>query len=227
MSTTAPTGTLPHVAVIGSGRMGEALTRVLATSPYELAWAGRDPARLQHRTDELGLHHVQVRSIGEAITGSDIIILALWHHHALELAADHAHLLTGKVLVDIANPFTDDFSDFTTPETTSAAEELARTVPTAAVVGALKNTFWVVLEDPQFPEGTSDILVTADDEHAKELVINLFGGLPFRALDAGPLRNSRTIERMTLLSREIAIRYDHYPRATWRLLGQPAVETLR
>lgn len=76
----------------------------------------------------------------------------------------------------------------------------------------------------RFREGDSDVLVTADDQRAKELVLGLFDGLPFRALDAGPLPNSRTIERMTLLSREIAIRYGHYPRVTWRLLGREAVE---
>jgi 8-hydroxy-5-deazaflavin:NADPH oxidoreductase len=34
------------------------------------------------------------------------------------------------------------------------------------------------------------------------------------------LRNNRVIERMTLLSREIAVRYGHYPRVRYRLLGQ-------
>lgn len=145
---------------------------------------------------------------------------ALWHQHALEFVSEHQRRLQGKIIVDIANPFTEDFTDFTLPETTSAAEELAEAVPGAAVVGALKNTFWVVFDDPQFPEGESDILVTGDDQHAKERVMSVFSDLPFRALDAGRLRNNRTIERMTLLSREIAIRYDHYPRTTWRLLGQ-------
>ena len=125
-------------------------------------------------------------------------------------------------LVDIANPFTEDFTDFTLDETTSAAEVLAATVPGARVVGALKNTFWVVLQDPEFPEGESDILVTGDDPDAKALVMGVLHPLPFRVLDAGPLRNSRTIERMTLLSREIALTYGHYPRTTWRLLGQDA-----
>ncbi|ERK70650.1 NADPH-dependent F420 reductase [Leifsonia aquatica] len=210
----------PRLAVIGSGRMGDALVRLLAAHGGEVVWAGRAPERLQRTIDELGLVRVRPLGVREAIDVSDVIVLALWHQHALEFVSEHQRRLQGKIIVDIANPFTEDFTDFTLPETTSAAEELAEAVPGAAVVGALKNTFWVVFDDPQFPEGESDILVTGDDQHAKERVMSVFSDLPFRVLDAGRLRNNRTIERMTLLSREIAIRYDHYPRTTWRLLGQ-------
>jgi predicted dinucleotide-binding enzyme len=210
----------PRLAVIGSGRMGEALVRILATHGGKVVWAGRDPERLQRTIDELGLLGVRPLGVRDAIDVSDVIVLALWHQHALDFVSEHRRLLQGKIIVDIANPFTEDFTDFTLPETTSAAEELAEAVPGAAVVGALKNTFWVVFDDPHFPEGESDILVTGDDQHAKERVMSVFSNLPFRVLDAGRLRNNRTIERMTLLSREIAIRYDHYPRTTWRLLGQ-------
>ncbi|MEU6582419.1 hypothetical protein [Nocardia sp. NPDC046763] len=103
---------------------------------------------------------------------------------------------------------------------TSAAKRLAEVIPTAHVVGAFKNIFWVVFDQPQFPEGVSDLLVTGDDDTAKTTVMRLLGPLPFRVLDGGALRNNRVIGRMTLLSREIAVRYDHYPRVAYRLLGQ-------
>jgi predicted dinucleotide-binding enzyme len=50
-------------------------------------------------------------------------------------------------------------------------------------------------------------------------VLDLLAPLPFRTLDAGRLANNRTIERMTLLGRELAVRAGHYPRLAWRLLG--------
>ncbi len=209
-----------RIAVIGSGRMGDALVRVLAPHHPDVLWAGRDPVRLATRVTELGHEHVTAVDHAAAVAAADLLVLALWHRHALEFVRAHTAGLDGKVVVDVANPFTDDFAGFTLPETTSAAEELAAAVPGARVVGALKNTFWVVLDHPRFPEGESDVLVTGDDAAAKAAVIALFAALPFRALDAGPLANSRTVERMTLLSREIAVRYGHYPRTTWRLLGQ-------
>ena len=60
--------------------------------------------------------------------------------------------LTGKLLIDISNPFNADYSDFVTPWDTSAAEELQRRFPQARVVGAFKNVFWEVFDHPQFGE---------------------------------------------------------------------------
>jgi predicted dinucleotide-binding enzyme len=212
-------GTAPRVAVIGSGRMGRGLVRRLAPHHHPLLWGSREPHRLAETAGELGIaglvepvHHGQALQAG-------IVILALWHSDAVAFARRHADALTGRIVVDIANPFTADFESFTLPETTSAAEVLAQEVPGAYVVGAFKNTFWVVLDDPTFPEGSSDVLVTGDDADAKRTVLELLAPLPFRMLDAGRLANNRTIERMTLLGRELAVRHGHYPRTSWRLLG--------
>jgi predicted dinucleotide-binding enzyme len=202
--------------------MGDALVRRLAPHHPQLIWSGRDPEALAQRATAMGHPQITAADHRTGVASAEVIILAMWHHHALDFVELHSAALERKVLVDIANPFTEDFTDFTLDETTSAAEVLAATVPGARVVGALKNTFWVVLQDPEFPEGESDILVTGDDPDAKALVMGVLHPLPFRVLDAGPLRNSRTIERMTLLSREIALTYGHYPRTTWRLLGQDA-----
>jgi hypothetical protein len=45
--------------------------------------------------------------------------------------------------------------------------------------------------------------------------------MSFRFLDAGRLRNARTIERMTLLSGEFGQRLGYFPRMNYRLLGEP------
>lgn len=209
-----------RICVVGSGRMGTGLVRVLAQAYDGVLWAGRDPAKIASKIGELGLGgRVQAVSHSQGLA-ADVIFLALWHQDTAGFVALHGDLLAGKVVVHMGNPFTADFSDFTTAWDSSAAEEFARLVPAARVVGAFKNTFWVVFEQPQFPEGLSDCLVTGDDQAAKAAVINLLQPLAFRVLDAGPLQANRTIERMTLLSRELARRYGHYPRATWRLLGQ-------
>jgi 8-hydroxy-5-deazaflavin:NADPH oxidoreductase len=221
MSTPAPS----RVAVIGSGRMGRGLMRLLTPHWPGLLWGSRDPQRLVGTIGELGLAG-QVEPVDHARAAqAEIVVLALWHHDAVAFARAHAGALAGRVVVDIANPFTEDFTGFTVPETTSAAEVLAQAAPGAHVVGAFKNTFWVVFDDPVFPEGPSDVLVAGDDPAAKRQVLELLAPLPFRALDAGGLANNRTIERMTLLGRELAVRHGHYPRISWRLLGAAADPT--
>ncbi|SEM05966.1 hypothetical protein SAMN04515665_12827 [Blastococcus sp. DSM 46786] len=212
-------GAARSVAVVGSGRMGSGLVSLLAPHT-DVVWASRDPARLAQRLDALEMGgRVRPEAEPEALE-ADVVVLALWHDDAVAFATRHARRLAGTVVVDIANPFTPDFLGFSLPETTSAAERLAAAAPAAHVVGAFKNTFWVVLEEPTiFPEGPSDVLVTGDDAASKELVLATLAPLPFRFLDAGPLANSRTVERMTLLGRELAQRTGSYPRTGWRLLG--------
>jgi predicted dinucleotide-binding enzyme len=186
-----------------------------------ILWASRDRRRAADAVRNIGLtDRVTPAGHEEAVTGADIVFLAIWHHDELEFVQRYRAQLAGKTIVQLANPFTPDFTDFTTAPDTSAAELLAEAIPQAHIVGAFKNIFWVVFDEPQFPEGQSDLFVTGDSEAAKAAVIDVLTPLPFRVLDGGALRNNRTIERMTLLAREIAIRYDHYPRVAYRLLGQ-------
>ncbi|MEU5095624.1 NAD(P)-binding domain-containing protein [Streptomyces sp. NPDC020996] len=93
--TTTDTGTVPAstpvTAVIGSGRMGDALVRLLAPHRRGLIWSGRDPQRLTARVAELG--HTGVVDTADhttAVHRADLLVLALWHRHALDFVRTHA-----------------------------------------------------------------------------------------------------------------------------------------
>ncbi len=122
-------------------------------------------------------------------------------------------------MVDISNPFNEDYSDYITPWDSSGAEELAKRFPEARIVGAFKNVFWAVFDDPHFEDGPSDVLVVGDDPLAKAELLDLTEGTPFRYLDAGPLINARTVERLTLMTGALGREIGSYPRMNWRLLG--------
>ncbi|SHH01564.1 NADPH-dependent F420 reductase [Streptoalloteichus hindustanus] len=208
-----------RVAVLGSGRMGDALVAELAPH-HTVLWGSRDPERIAARAAELGATPVD----HEAALAADIVFLALWHRDEVPFVSRHRAALAGKIVVSMANPYNADYTGFTTSPDTSAAEVLAAAVPEATVVGAFKNTFWGVFERPEFPEGLSDVLVTGDDQDAKDRVMAALAPMPFRFLDAGPLDRNRTVERMTLLARELSTRYGHHPHVSWRLLGQATPE---
>jgi predicted dinucleotide-binding enzyme len=138
-----------------------------------------------------------------------------------DLLDRHCRRLAGKLLIDISNPFNEDYSDFLTPWDTSGAEELQRQFPQARVVGAFKNVFSEVFDHPQFGESLSDVLITGDDAQAKARFLELAHGTPFRYLDAGPLIHSRTVERLTFITSRLGRQLNSYPRMNWRLLTQP------
>jgi predicted dinucleotide-binding enzyme len=129
--------------------------------------------------------------------------------------------LSGKIFIDITNPFNDDYSDFILPWDTSGAEELQRQFPETRIVGAFKNVWWEVFDAPTFDGAVSDVFVVGDDQAAKQAFIDIAEPMPFRFVDAGRLANARVVERMTLLSGELGQRYGYFPRMNYRFVGEP------
>lgn len=207
------------VSVIGTGRMGRGLVKTLSTIIPGLNWGSRSIDHVQQLIEEIEIKGVKGVSMDDALR-ADIIIHTLWFRDLVPFVQKRAQQLSGKILVDIVNPFTEDFSDFTTEWGTSAAEEIQKILPSTKVVGAFKNAFFKIFENPEHQGLMSDIYVTSDHDEAKKTVIELLQGIPFRIMDAGKLMNNRTIERMTLFERELAIRYGHYPYVSFRLFGQ-------
>jgi 8-hydroxy-5-deazaflavin:NADPH oxidoreductase len=204
--------------IIGTGRMGSAIAKVLAAAyPGNIGWYSRDTERAGKLIEEWNIDAKAVSE--EEAFSSDIIIHTLWYHDVLLWADRNRERLAGKILIDIVNPFNEDFSDFVLDYGTSAAEEIQKLLPATHVAGAFKNTYWVVFDQPDFGGIRSDIYVTADNDAVRSKVIDLLRPLPFRTFDAGRLRNNRTIERMTLLEKELAQKAGNHPRVSFHLWG--------
>lgn len=204
--------------VIGTGRMGSAIVNVLAKAyPGEIGLYSRNVKKGENLVKESGIN-VRVLTEDEQFN-ADIVIHTLWYKDALQWVQQNKEKLTGKILVDITNPFNENFDDFITPYDTSSAEEIQKLIPGTRVAGAFKNTYWVVFDNPEYGGIKSDIYVTADDDASRNTIIELLKPLPFRVFDAGRLANNRTIERMTLLEREIARKIGNHPRVSMHLWG--------
>jgi len=206
------------VSLIGTGRMGKGLIKIISPIISELSWASRNVEVVKEIILEDNLVNVFPVSYEEALN-ADLIIPALWYKDLIPLAKTNEEKLAGKILIDITNPFTEDFTDFTLEWGQSAAEELQKVIPNTKIVGAFKNTYFQVFNEPVFEGLTSDIYVTSDDEASKEIVMDFLKPIPFRLIDGGNLKNNRTIERMTLFEREIGLRYGNYPYISNRIFG--------
>ena len=204
--------------VIGTGRMGKAILSLLAKIyPGQIGMHSRDIERAKTLIREL---HIDAKTVeAEEAFNAPIIIHTLWYNDVLPWVERHQEQLKGKILVDITNPFNETYDDFVTGYDTSSAEEIQKLIPGTKVAGAFKNTYWVVFDNPEYGGIMSDVYVTADDDDARAAVIQLLQGIPFRVFDAGKLKNNRTIERMTLLSRELAIKAGNHPRVSYHLWG--------
>lgn len=211
---------LPDIGILGTGRMGVRLALMFAKAGRSVTLGSRDRARAKRISDTLGHKGITAGTYAEAVRAPAVLPASFIRDGLFALLEDYRADLDGKLLVDITNPFNDTYTDFITPWDTSAAEELQKRFPRARVVGAFKNVWWEVFDQPMFDGKTSDVLVVSDDDVARREFLELAEGTPFRYLHAGSLKNSRVVERMTLFSGELGTRYGYFPRMNWRLLGE-------
>src|SRR4030095_8428985 len=128
----------------------------------------------------------------------------------------------GKLWIDITNPFNGRYDDFVLAWALSGAEEIQKRFPRARVVGAFKNVWWEVFDQPKFDSGVvSDVYVVSDHASARREFHELVDDSRFRVIDGGRLYNARFVERMTLFAAELGQRQGYFPRMNWRLLGEP------
>lgn len=217
---------LPDLGVLGTGRMGSRLAAMFARTGRKVVLGSRDPNRAAALAEALQLPTLRAGSYEDACSAPAVLPAVFMRDGLLPLLEQHARKLAGKLLIDISNPFNDDYSDFVTPWDSSGAEELQRNFPQVRLVGAFKNVFWEVFDEPQFGETISDVLVTGDDAEAKAEFMCLVAGTPFRYLDAGSLLNSRTVERLTFITGHLGRQLNSYPRMNWRLLTQAPAASL-
>jgi predicted dinucleotide-binding enzyme len=211
----------PELGVLGTGRMGSRLAAMFARAGRRVLLGSRDSDRAAALVKALDIPTLRAGCNSEALSAPAVIPAVFVRDGLFDLLDRHCRQLRGKLLIDISNPFNADYSDFVTSWDTSAAEELQRRFPQARLVGAYKNVFWEVFDHPQFGESISDVLVTGDNPGAKAEFMQLAAETPFRYLDAGPLIQSRTVERLTFITSSLGRQLHSYPRMNWRLLTQP------
>lgn len=153
-------------------------------------------------------------SLQSAAGEAEMIVLAVGFRDAAATVRSVQDALTGKIIVDITNPF-----GAVPPGETSGIEENSKAAPAARWVAAYKTTFWKTLDQPVFAGGIKrDVLVCSDDLAAKRTVMQLIEETGFRAVDCGRLENSRTLDLMVPLMIELDQRYCGDALSSWKYI---------
>ena len=180
------------IAIIGTGKMGVGIARLLANKGVKVALGSRDPAKAAKLAAELGAG-AEGGGIAAATKLADVVILAVPFAAAAETISE-AGGFAGKVLVDISNPITPDYRALTIGHTTSAAEEIQKLAPQAKVVKAFNTIFAQLLPAEARNGRTVQVFVAGDDAVAKKAVSDIVTKGDFEPIESGPLSNARYLE---------------------------------
>ncbi len=184
------------IAIIGIGNMGNGLAKRLA-GKVDLIVASRDEAKSAASATALG-NDVKSTGIGKAIAAADIVVLALPYASCLELASMSE--LKGKVVIDMSNPVTPDFSGLLLGHSTSAAEEIQRAAKGAKVVKAFNAIFAGLFDASATSTQNIPVFVAGNDEAAVEGVAKVVLLAGFTPEKTGGLDAARLLEPLGMLN---------------------------
>ena len=182
------------VAIVGgTGQFGRALAKRLHVLGEDVRIGSREEQRAKERALELG---VEGGANDDVVQGADLVVLATKSNAALETGSTLADAIGETPVLCVASDlrFTD-IGIVPGLEEGSLAETLALLLR-APVASGLQTVSAIDLSGSEPPD--QDALICGDDPRAKEPALELAGRLVGgRAVDCGPLANSRALEGMT------------------------------
>jgi predicted dinucleotide-binding enzyme len=201
-----------RVAMIGKGNVGKALAPNIAAAGHDVTYGVRDPRDPKYAGDD----RIPLKTVAEAVSGADIVILAI-NWNAVDSVLAECGDMEGKVLIDCTNPY-DVRNNLASliPAEQSAAKIIAGKTA-AKVVKTFNQVGAPVMAGARERRARPLQFVASDDKDAKVAVIKLAKDIGFDARDAGGLDYARELEGMARLWIAQAFGHGMAPTTSWLL----------
>ena len=216
------------IAIIGAaGNMGSGIARNLSKAGHRMLLFDPNASKLNELLSNIKSTttnaDVEILDCArESSWEADIIIPAVSYQSQAEVASKIKDVVTGKIVISIANPLNETYDGLVTEPTTGASEELASLLPHSKVVKAFNTVFAADFDSPSVDGKTVDCFVAGDDEQAVATVSELVRDTGFNPLVAGKLSVSRTLENMMVLLIGLTVKNNYNWHAGWKVLHRAA-----
>jgi predicted dinucleotide-binding enzyme len=177
------------ISIIGSGNMATAIGTRAANHGHTVEFMSRNTAKAQALADQIG-NGATVGTFGARPVG-DLVMVAVLYQGAVEVVAHYGDALSGKIRVDISNPFNADVSGLVTTEGNSVSQQIAAAAPEGTHVVKAFNS---ILHDVLAQDKPVDVFFAGDSAEAKIRVAAFLQSLDMRPLDAGGLEMAWVLE---------------------------------
>ncbi len=194
---------MQKVAVLGSGTVGEVLADGFLKHGYAVVRGSREPAKLAAWAQ--GKANASTATFAQAVTGADLVVLAVKGTAAEELVRSLADGLAGKVVIDATNPIADAppkdgmLTFFTGTLGDSLMERLVAAAPKAHFVKAFSSVGNANFVNPSFGGVLPTMFICGNDAAAKAKVAAVLEQFGWEAADMGVAAAARVIEPLCIL----------------------------
>jgi predicted dinucleotide-binding enzyme len=165
------------IAVIGTGKIGGTLGGRWRAAGHDVVYGSRAGAGQ-------GPDGAPLTAVGDALTGADVVLLAVPGGAVAEIVAANSGALAGKVVIDAANRMRE--------PTVNSRADIAAAAPQARYVRAFNTLGWENFADP--PEGAA--LFFAADPSARPVAEELITAVGLEPVFAGDAEASATVDAL-------------------------------
>ena len=212
------------VTIIGSGNMGRGISTRLLNGGHSVTLIDHHLDKAEKLADELmplAKKDAKVQAVpaGSQIT-DEIVILAIPYGATSSVIEQYGRQLADKIVIDITNPLNATYDGLAVAPGTSAAEEIAKSLPKSTkVLKAFNTTFAPTLVSGEVDGQTLDVFIAGNDSDAKNKTLQLVKDGGLRAIDAGPLSRARQLEALGLLGITLQNTLGTHFQSAWKILA--------
>ncbi|MFP3948472.1 MAG: NADPH-dependent F420 reductase [Gemmatimonadota bacterium] len=185
------------IGIIGAGSMGGPIGQLWADAGHKIVWSSRNPSELVDLVESARPRASAGFADASAHFG-DVVLLAVPSGAIPQIGRDFAHLMEGKVVIDVGNPRADRDGEI--------AEEwlemgtglaTAQYLPGARVVKAFNTLAAGMLEEAHRPGELIGVPVAGDDEEARQIAATLVRDAGLEPVIVGDLESAERFDRGT------------------------------
>ncbi len=212
------------ISILGPGNMGKALASIWSKKGYKIIFSH---SKNEEKINQL-LNVVAgstAETIVNAIKLADVIVLTTQYAGLQELYQYKDHFENKMVFSCVSN-LTPDFSGNTiglpTNRKISVAEEIQENLSKALVCEAFNSAFAVNIENLERLKGNElgSIFYCTDHQDIKKTAQQLISDLDYTPIDAGVLKNARTLETFATVWVQMAVVANKYPGYGLKIINQ-------
>ncbi len=186
------------IGIIGSGRQGGAIGLQWAKAGHQIVFSSRNPDSLADLVAEAGSEAL-AGTPAQAATFGDVVLIAVPYGALPQVGKDYAHLMKGKIVIDVGNPRVDRDGevgkDGLARGTGVTSKEYLPGVRLVRALNAL--SFTQVTKEAHRAGEKLGIPIAADDQEAIAIAVRLVEDAGFDPVVVGGLARAREFDAGT------------------------------